>query len=500
MKSGPSGRRVKRRLHPLVIAAVTIFTAAFITYDAFNQGLPFVHRFTIYALVRNSVNVRSGSPVRIAGIDVGEVEGVEPAQASRLTRIAFSINSGGLPIHTDATVRIRDRLFLEGGYYLELDPGSPTAPIAHDGYTIGPARTSSPVQFYEVLSTFNAAARASLTRTLGSLNQGLGGLAQLKSAVPQFEPLLKDAAQMTRALRGTEPGDVGRLLESGSQVTGTLAGSSSQLADLVTGLDRTSGALASTDRALAESLTGLDETLRAAPTSLRAVDASLPPVNAFAGALAPSLRQAPPLIDGVTGAVRELAAVVAPASRAGLLSSLNATFAEFPSLLSELATAFPITKQLSDCVQTHLMPVLTKTVPDGPLSTGHPVWQDFVHFLPGLAGATASFDGNGPYTRALVGAGTDSVTGGTIGTVPVLGQIVGAAPPGDSSLLGARPAWVGDLTPADFRPDARCSAQQVPSLAAPAATPDLHSAQAAPPAPSAIARAVQILRRGVSGK
>jgi phospholipid/cholesterol/gamma-HCH transport system substrate-binding protein len=494
MRSRPGVRRAKRRLHPLVIAAVTIFVAAFITYDAFNHGLPFVHRFTIYALVRNSVNVRSGSPVRIAGIDVGEVEGVEPARASRLSRIAFSINSGGLPIHIDATVRIRDRLFLEGGYYLELDPGSPTAPVARDGYTIGPSRTSSPVQFYEVLSTFNAAARASLTRTFGSLDEGLGGLARLKTAVPQFEPLLKDTAQMTRALRGTEPGDVGRLLESGSQVAGTLAGSSSQLADLVTGLDRTSGALAATDRALGDSLAGLDETLRAAPASLRAIDASLPPVNTFAGALAPSLRHAAPLIDGVTGAVRELAAVVAPASRAGLLSSLNATFAEFPSLLTELATAFPITQQLSDCVTTHLMPVLTKTVPDGPLTTGDPVWQDFVHFLPGLAGATASFDGNGPYTRALLGAGTDSLTGGATGSAPILGQLVGTAPPGNSSLLGARPAWVGDLTPADFRPDARCTAQQVPSLASPAAAADLRSSRASSPGASIVARATRVLR------
>src|SRR5205085_2480 len=67
---------------------------------------------------------------------------------------------------------IRDRLFLEGGYYLELDPGTPPAPDLHDGDTIPMSQTSTPVQFYQVLSTFDVAARASLRQLLDTLNQG----------------------------------------------------------------------------------------------------------------------------------------------------------------------------------------------------------------------------------------------------------------------------------------------------------------------------------------
>ncbi len=492
-----SRRRRRRGIHPLAVALLAIFLTVFVTYYAFNEGLPFVHRYTLYALVNNSVNLRADSPVRIAGIDVGNVEGVAPA--GRATKVAFTVERSGLPIHKDATIRVRDRLFLEGGYYLELDPGSPSAPDLHDGDMIPLSQTSTPVQFYNVLSTFDVATRASLRNLLVTLNQGVSpapgqllsnsGAGGLKTAVPQLTPVLKDTAIITRALRGTQPGDLENLLASASQVTSTLAGSSSRLADLVTSLNRTSSALAASDGALGQSISGLDQTLQVAPAALSAIDHSLPPVVNLATALDPSLKASPPIIDKLTGDVHELATVLAPAERGALLRSLRATFQQFPTILHDLAVVFPITKQVTDCLQNHVLPVLSSTIPDGSLSTGEPVWKDFLHFLPGVAGASGTFDGNGPWTRTLLGAGTNSLSGGILGKIPLLGQLVGAAPPGNTSLLGARPAWIGDLTPSDFRPDVRCATQKVPSLGAPAAANDLRSRQASPPSRRTVTRA-----------
>ena len=223
--------------------------------------------------------------MRIAGIDVGAVQGVSPD--GRASEIAFTVDDNGLPIHTDATVRIRDRLFLEGGYYLELDPGSPSAPIAPDGFTIPESQTATPVQFYNVLSTFDAATRAGLANFLDTLNEGFSaspgaplsqsGAGGLKTAIPQPTPVLRDVAWISQALRGTHPGDVQTLLSSASSLTGELAGSSAQLADLVHGLNVTSSALASSDGALAQSVSGIDQTLQSAPGALVAIDRALPP-------------------------------------------------------------------------------------------------------------------------------------------------------------------------------------------------------------------------------
>jgi phospholipid/cholesterol/gamma-HCH transport system substrate-binding protein len=509
-----SGR--KKGPNPLAVAALTILLAVAITYWAFNgKQIPFIHHFTMYAVVHNSVDIVPQSPVRIAGVNVGQVTGTSAEGA--LTKIAFTLQSNGLPVHTDATITIRDRLFLEGGYYLALDPGTPSAPIAKDGYQIPLSNTAYPVQFYQLLSTFNSATRTSLENTLNSLDQGFSapsycaagastqlsvpenpcpaddhpveetptltnsGAGGLKAAAPQLTPTLKDIAWVTQGLRGTQPGDVERFLSSASDVTSTLNASSSQLANFVTSLNEASGALASADGALAQSVSGLDQTLQVAPGALSAVDHSLPPTASLAVALDPSLKVAPPIIEGVTKAVGELAVVVAPVERGKLLDTLKATFVSFPSLLRQLGSVFPITKGVTDCLRTHISPLFDEVVPDGSLSTGQPVWQDFVHFLVGLTSSTQNFDGNGYYTRLIAGTGDNGLS---VGQLPGLGAILGSTP-GTAGIEGARPKWVGDLTSADFRPDVACTSQPLPSLTATTAAPDLrHVGYAAPASPA----------------
>ena len=461
-----------------MVALLVIGGALAVTLYAFNQGLPFGHQFTAYAVVSNSFNVRGGDPVRIDGVDVGHVESVDGD--GRASRIQFTLDQSALPVHRDATLRIRARLFLEGSYYLQLNPGTPVAPSLPDGGTIPISHTSGPVQAYQVLSLFTGPVRRNLTVTINAFAQGFGppgagslvqsGAAGLKSLAPELAPLFKDTALITQGLRGTAPFDLPRLLRSSASVTGTLARSSRQLVGLLGGLNVTSRALVSSDRARAHSVQGIDQTLRVAPRSLRAVDSALPAVNRLSRALDPSLVLAPPILDNLTSIVRRLAAVLGPGQRGPLLKSLRATFQELPSILTQLASAFPIGRQVTDCLSTHVLPILARKVPDGSLSTGHTVLQDFLHFLPGLAGATGSFDANGPYTRFLAGAGPDSLTGSFAGH-----SLISTIPPGGGSLQGARPRWFGDLQPRDFRPDRRCTSQRLPSLASTTGSPDFRS-------------------------
>jgi virulence factor Mce-like protein len=461
-----------------------IAAIAAITFYAFNRGVPFAHQFTMNVIVTNSVNVRGGDPVRIGGISVGQVASVTADGTD--SEIELTLQQSALPIHKDATVAIRDRLFLEGSYYLQLDPGTAAAPRLRDGATLPASQTSSPVQFFQLLSTFDLPTRESLTGSFNQLEQGFGapsdaaladsGAAGLKSAAPQLHRLLADTAVVTRAFRGTVQGDVGRLLSSSASVANTLASSSAQLADLVRSLGATSAALTSSDGALARTMTGLDATLRAAPASLSAVDAALPPVSSLAKTLDPSLRVAPPLLDRVTATAGRLAAALGPAERGPLIASLRATFQQLPAILTQLASAFPVGKEITDCLRTHVVPILDRVVPDGKLSTGRPVWQDFDHFLGGVAGASASFDANGPYTRFLAGAGPNTLSGSFGGQ-----QLVSTVAPGGGQLQGARPQWVGDLTPSDYHPEASCTSQKLPSLAARTAAPDLTPSGTASP-------------------
>jgi phospholipid/cholesterol/gamma-HCH transport system substrate-binding protein len=477
--TGSAGRR--RGLHPLVMAAIPIFATIFITYYAFSQQLPFSHEFTLHALVGNSVNVRSDSPVRIAGVDVGTVQGTAPRD--RQTEITFTVSDEGRPIHADATIRIRDRLFLEGGYYVELDPGTPGAPIVGDGHMFPRSQASSPVQFFQLLSTFDAPTRNSLADTFDTLNEGFSqtppgrplsdsGAGSFKQTIPQLTPGLVDIARITRALQGTRAGDVGRLLTSSSSVTSTLAGSSADLVSLVTSLDRTATALAATDGSLADSVSSLDQTLQAAPPALTSIDAALPPVTRLAAALDPSLKLAPPILTGVTQAVRDLEAIVAPAARGHLLTTLKATFTQFPALLTKLGSLFPIARGVTDCLRTHVTPILESVVPDANLSSGRPVWQDFIHFLPNLVSTGQNFDGNGHWVRLMFSGGASNEV--SLGSLPGIGQVLGTAPSSssNSAIQGVRPVWQGTLSPDAFHPEAACADQKVPSLVSAGAAPD----------------------------
>ena len=78
------------------------------------------------ATFANSANIALNSPVRIAGVEVGKVISTE--RDGDATTVTFTVDDAGRPIHDDAFAAIRPRIFLEGNFFVELDPGSPSAP------------------------------------------------------------------------------------------------------------------------------------------------------------------------------------------------------------------------------------------------------------------------------------------------------------------------------------------------------------------------------------
>ncbi len=493
MRLGLPGRKPvtgrRRGLPALLIAVVMIALPLLVVDYAFTHKLPFGSQYTDYAIVSNSVNVRSGSPVRIAGIDVGAVTGV--TADGNATKIAFTIAPNARPIHTDATMTIRDRLFLEGGYYLQLDPGSPTAPVAGEGFTIPERSTASPVQFFQILSTFDVAARADLEQLLNTANQAFSpaagapesdsGAGGFKQAIPSLTPILKDVSWVSQALRGSQYNDVDDLLTGSSRVATTLADNSRQLADLVTGLDRAASALAADDGDVGQSISGLDATLKEAPATLRALNSSLPPLTTLANALTPSLKASPVLVSSLTSEIKAVTKVVAPRRRGPLLSSLKTLLATFPSVLRQLASLFPSTTELTSCLREKVVPLLQEQVQDGALSTHQPVWKELVHFMPNLASASGDFDADGPYTRVLGALGTDSADAGDLGSLPGVGQLIGSLPGNANNAdQGVSPHWVGDLQASAFRPDVSCTSQPLPTdLSSDPATADQTSTTSA---------------------
>jgi phospholipid/cholesterol/gamma-HCH transport system substrate-binding protein len=142
----------------LVVAL--LFVVGF--YLGFTKRIPFTGRgYELHAALENATTLKPDSPVRIAGVNVGKVYSVEPE--GNMAEATFTVSDDGLPIHEDATIKVRPRLFLEGNFFLDLHPGSPSAPELESGSTIPITQTTTAVQIDEILTSLQSDTRTNLT-------------------------------------------------------------------------------------------------------------------------------------------------------------------------------------------------------------------------------------------------------------------------------------------------------------------------------------------------
>ncbi len=69
-------------------------------------------------------------------------------------------------------MKVRPRIFLEGNFFVDVNPGSPSAPVVNDGDTIPVNQTSAPVQLGQVLETLQSDTREDLQILLAGVRIG----------------------------------------------------------------------------------------------------------------------------------------------------------------------------------------------------------------------------------------------------------------------------------------------------------------------------------------
>ena len=90
--------------------------------------------------------------------------------------VTMEIKEAALPIHEDATLKIRPRVFLEGNFFVDIKPGSPSAPVLKSGDEPIPInQTAAPVQFGDVLAALQSDTREDLQVFLKEYSQGARG-------------------------------------------------------------------------------------------------------------------------------------------------------------------------------------------------------------------------------------------------------------------------------------------------------------------------------------
>ena len=455
-------RRHKPRVSNFAAGIIGAVVIALAVYFAFGGSTPFAAKpFVLKAVFTSETQLHIPSPVRIAGVDVGQVTSVRRlGGGTQAAVVTMDINSGGLPIHADATADIQSRIFLEGNFYVDLHPGSPNAPALKSGRMLPPANTAGPVQLDRVLAALNSNARANLETLVqgfgGALNntptaaqdatqdpsvRGLTAAQALNRSLKYSAGAFKASAIVNQALLGSQPHDLSGAVKGNEQVFRALASRQNQLASLVTTFDSTMAALASHQQDLSATIAALPPLLRTANRALASLDASFGPTRAFAKAILPSLPQLDPTIGQALPWLAQATALVAPSELGGLVKDLTPAVQQTASALQSTTKLLSQSDTLARCTTHNLVPTGDAVIQDPPLNNGVPVYQELLQTAVGLASAGQNFDGNGRYLRSTPAGGSTPVQTGNLGPQgPLFGNAV-------LQPLGTRPAWPGQAPP-----------------------------------------------------
>jgi phospholipid/cholesterol/gamma-HCH transport system substrate-binding protein len=456
-----------------LIAAVVIAGAC---YLVFGGPLPFSGSpFVLKATFTTATDLHIPSPVRIAGVDVGQVTSVTRVPGSSAGVVTMEIQPQGLPIHSDATVKVRPRIFLEGNFYVDLHPGSPGAPAMSSGQTLPAGNTAGPVQLDRVLASLNSDSRANLQTLLQGLGtsldgrpapsqdasqdpsvRGLTGGQALNQSLKYSVGAFKTSAIVNQALLGSSPHDLSRVVLGNEQIFRALAASGSALPSLVSTFNATMATLASRGRELSQTIALLPPVLHRTQTSDSALDASFAPTKAFAKQILPGTNQLDATIGAALPWLAQGSALASPQELQGLLSDLTPAVQNTASTLASTRTLLSSTESLARCFIHNVLPTGNSVIQDPPIGTGLAVYQEFFQSAVGLAGAAQNFDGNGRYIRASAGGGAvRAQTPSLPNNGPLYGNFV--LPP-----LGTRPAFAG--SPPPLRRDVPCFKNPAPNL------------------------------------
>ena len=436
-----SGARTRRRLPNVALGVIVVVVILLGLFLAFTKRLPFTSRgYQIEAVFRDAQNVSVKAPVREAGVNVGEVTEVKPLADSDAAVVTMSIKDQGRPIHKDARLQLRPRLFLEGNLFVDLRPGSPSAPELDGGAQIPLQQTSNSVQLDQVLTnSLQANVRGNLQgalRSIGLAFQKYGGAEGLRDLYASGGPAYKNTAWVNEALLGTRAHDLSGLVRNFDIVARALDKNEPQLQGLVTNLRIVTGSFAAQNVALRQAIRELPGTLEAARPAFANLNAAFPFVRAFAREARPGVRSSGPTLTVATPFIHQLRKLVSRAELRGLTRDLRPTIPALARLARAQIPFMEEARALSSCFNNVVIPWSNDTIQSGAEGESGigKVFQETGYGLAGIAGESRSGDANGQYIRIAASAGPNTINLGPV--EGVTGPVVARA---NSTRHGAGP-------------------------------------------------------------
>src|SRR5215210_6921372 len=352
---------------PFKAGVLAVTTLVLFAYFGFSKSNPFANPYELKAMFRDVESLKPRSPVRIAGVEVGKVTKVQPKDGGGAAEVTMEVRNDALPIRDDARAQIRSRIFLEGNFFVDIQPGSPSSGELEDGSTIPITQTSAAVTLPDILDTLDSDVRGDLQTFLheyGTVALQGGGAKAFNRAIRSFRPAYRYGALTNDALLGVDPDhDVQRLLRGQQRTFAALADNPDALKELVTDLNTTAGALERNDSALEAAVPALRDTLREGYPALGELNAALPTLKDFARDATPGVRSSGPALAAATPWIIQARGLVQQSELKGLAADLRRAVPSLVKLNTRLIPFLSQLRALSSCTNNVLVPFMESDIP-----------------------------------------------------------------------------------------------------------------------------------------
>lgn len=235
----------------LAFVAVTVVATAMLALSITRVGggdtVPYKARFT------DASGLREGDGVRIAGVEVGRVAGIEVVDR-RVALVSFTVDRDRrLPASSTATIKY---LNLIGQRYVELGRGTGGAGTLRPGATIPAERTTPALNLTQLFNgfrpLFQALSPEDVNRLAGSIVQVLQGEGGT------VEGLLSTVGSLTSGIADKDR-VIGQVVDNLNAVLDTINGRGDNFGNLLATLRRLVSGLAADRTAIGQAISALDD-------------------------------------------------------------------------------------------------------------------------------------------------------------------------------------------------------------------------------------------------
>jgi phospholipid/cholesterol/gamma-HCH transport system substrate-binding protein len=461
-----------KRLSNFQIGLIAIVITFFGFYLAFTKSIPFVSGggYELKAVFQDAQNLRVKSPVRVSGVDVGKVTEVKHltdanGQGEDAALVTMTLKDKALPIHEDARLALRPRLFLEGNLFVDVSPGSPGAPELDSGSVVPEDQTQVSVQLDQVLTSLQAPVRENLQVFLKEFGDALdkfGGAEGFQESFRTSGPAYEYTSQVNEALLGRQPGDLAGFITNLDTVVRELDANEADLQGLISNFNVVTGAFAREQGSLEQGIVELPQVLAIGRPTLLKLNNDFPALRAFAREALPGTKAANSALDYANPWIGQMRQLISKPELRGLITDLRPTIPDLAALSKDSLPFLEQSRTLASCFNRVVIPWSNTTIPstdNGPAADK--VYKETAYGLAGVAGESRSGDANGQEFRVLAGGGPNTIGPFiTPDNVPGGNQLFGVTP---TPLVGAEPAKQSAAkTP--FRTDVPCETQEKPDL------------------------------------